>query len=148
MCACIFLTAKEWRPLPKELIQGEVIAEADMDQGETVDDNDPRVGEYHHPTRGVFATYLFENTRNTRLYFDETLGQWARMPLAWERNVDEVKQMLEEIDRMFPDWKNVKEQVGFSLSRLIDPPQLLALRECNYDLAVRHIFCIFLFCIF
>ncbi len=90
---------------------------------EVLEEHDPRVGEYTHPTRGTFATYLFENNRNTRLYFDDSLGQWARMPLAWERNVTEVKGMLEEMDRAFPDWKNVNEQ-------------LLALRECNYDLSV------------
>lgn len=42
------------------------------------------------------------------------------MPLAWERNIPEVKQMLDGMDKMFPQWKNVNEQ-------------LLALRECNYD---------------
>lgn len=76
-----------------------------------LEEHDPRVGQYQHPTRGTFATYLFENQRNTRLYFDDTLGQWARMPMSWERNVEEVKVMLEELDRAFPDWKNVNEQV-------------------------------------
>ena len=55
--------------------------------------NDPRVGQYIHPTRGILPTYLFENPRNTRLYFDESLNQWARMPLAWERNIPEVRKL-------------------------------------------------------
>jgi kinesin family protein C2/C3 len=83
-------------------------------------EEDPRVGEYLHLTRGRFSTYLFENTRNTRLYFDEELGNWARMPLDWEVNVGEVRVLLEEVQRALPAWKNVREQ-------------LLVLRECNYD---------------
>jgi len=88
---------------------------------------DPRVGEYHHPTRGMMHTYMFENTRNTRIYYDDRVNNWARMPLAWERNVDEVKAMLQEIDVLLPRWKNVNEQ-------------MLAIRECNYDLQDTIIF--------
>lgn len=88
---------------------------------------DPRVGEYQHPTRGMMHTYMFENTRNTRIYYDDKVNNWARMPLAWERNVDEVKAMLSEIDAILPRWKNVNEQ-------------MLTLRECNYDLQDAIIF--------
>jgi len=72
-------------------------------------------------------TYQFENTRNTRIYYDNRVNNWARMPLAWERNVDEVKLMLDELDALIPRWKNVNEQ-------------LLTLRECNYDLQDAIIF--------
>eukprot|EP00038_Savillea_parva_P020003 m.30168 g.30168 ORF g.30168 m.30168 type:complete len:961 (+) comp4673_c0_seq2:146-3028(+) len=88
---------------------------------------DPRVGEYHHPTRGLMHTYMFENTRNTRIYYDDKVNNWARMPLSWERNVDEIKTMLTEIDAILPRWKNVNEQ-------------MLTLRECNYDLQDTIIF--------
>lgn len=91
------------------------------------DEADPRLGEYVHPRKGVFPTYLFENARNTRLYFDEAVGQWARMPLSWERNVPEIKAMLDEIDGVLPLWRNVNEQ-------------LLVLRECNYDLEDAIVF--------
>lgn len=88
---------------------------------------DPRVGHYMHPSRGLMHTYQFENTRNTRIYYDNRVNNWARMPLAWERNVDEVKLMLDELDALIPRWKNVNEQ-------------LLTLRECNYDLQDAIIF--------
>lgn len=88
---------------------------------------DPRVGQYMHPSRGLMHTYQFENTRNTRIYYDNRVNNWARMPLAWERNVDEVKVMLDELDSLIPRWKNVNEQ-------------LLTLRECNYDLQDAIIF--------
>mmetsp|Transcript_6163 Transcript_6163/g.15802 ORF Transcript_6163/g.15802 Transcript_6163/m.15802 type:complete len:974 (-) Transcript_6163:246-3167(-) len=99
-------------------------AAAAAPEEETVD---PRVGEYYHPTRGLMHTYMFENTRNTRIYYDDKVNNWARMPLAWERNVDEVKAMLSEIDAILPRWKNVNEQ-------------MLTLRECNYDLQDAIIF--------
>eukprot|EP00041_Stephanoeca_diplocostata_P026043 m.694275 g.694275 ORF g.694275 m.694275 type:complete len:989 (+) comp22879_c0_seq1:253-3219(+) len=88
---------------------------------------DPRVGEYWHPKYGLTHTYMFENTRNTRIYYDERVNNWARMPLAWERNVTEVKAMLDELDAILPRWKNVNEQ-------------MLTLRECNYDLQDAIIF--------
>lgn len=81
---------------------------------------DERMGVFEHHSKGVFHTFLFENQRNTRLFFDEVDGQWVRMPLSWERNIPEVQTMLEEIDASLPHWKNVNEQ-------------LLALRECNYE---------------
>lgn len=86
------------------------------------DDNgrDERMGVFEHHSKGRFHTFLFENQRNTRLFFDDTDGQWVRMPLSWERNVPEVQTMLEEIDANLPHWKNVNEQ-------------LLTLRECNYE---------------
>lgn len=96
-------------------------------QQQTVDPVDPRVGEYMHPQRGLMHTYLFENTRNTRIYYDSRVNNWARMPLGWERNVAEVKAMLDEIDVLLPRWKNVNEQ-------------MLTLRECNYDLQDTIIF--------
>eukprot|EP00041_Stephanoeca_diplocostata_P032194 m.1024900 g.1024900 ORF g.1024900 m.1024900 type:complete len:928 (+) comp24101_c0_seq4:175-2958(+) len=79
-----------------------------------------RAGVFEHPTKGLFHTFVFENTRNTRLFFDELEGKWVRMPLSWERNVEQVQTMLTEIDAVLPNWKNVNEQ-------------LLVLRECNYD---------------
>ena len=88
---------------------------------------DPRVGEYMHPSRGLMHTYLFENTRNTRIYYDNRVSNWARMPLGWERNVKEVKVMLDELDALLPRWKNVNEQ-------------MLTLRECNYDLQDAIVF--------
>jgi hypothetical protein len=36
---------------------------------------DLRAGEYDHPVHGILPTYLFENTRNSRLYFSEFTGQ-------------------------------------------------------------------------
>lgn len=90
-------------------------------------DVDPRVGEYWHPVRGLLHTYMFENTRNTRIYYDDRVNNWARMPLSWERNVKDVKAMLDEIDAILPRWKNVNEQ-------------MLTIRECNYDLQDAIIF--------
>eukprot|EP00048_Salpingoeca_helianthica_P013129 m.196078 g.196078 ORF g.196078 m.196078 type:complete len:932 (+) comp15460_c15_seq16:50-2845(+) len=114
---------QEWRPIPQEWYDAQKAA-AEQNR---LQENDPRLGTYAHPTRGNFTTYFLENPRNSRLYFDEELGQWARMPLAWERNIPEVKRALEELDHAYPDWKNVNEQ-------------LLALRECNYDLADTLVF--------
>ena len=110
---------QEWLPFPDEWYpthQNTAGGEEDV-----LDATDARVGEYSHPTRGVLTTYLFENERNTRLYYDEDLGQWARMPLQWECNIPEVKVMLQEMANALPGWNNVNEQ-------------LLALRECNYNL--------------
>lgn len=124
----------EWQPFPDEWYAASSMkggedggAAGGEDEALLDEKNDPRVGEYVHATRGTFPTYLFENTRNTRLYFDEPVGQWARMPLAWERNVSEVKADLTEMSKCFPNWKNVDEM-------------LLALRECNYDLQDTLVF--------
>ena len=84
---------------------------------------DPRFGTYDHPTRGKLQTYFFENSRNTRLYFDAVAQDWNRMPLFWERNVPEVREMLAALDEAIPNWKNVNEQACVSplllLQRLI-----------------------------
>lgn len=118
---------QQWQPFPEDWYPKSYDQDHNDEDDVLDDQNDPRVGEYEHPTRGKFPTYLFENARNTRLYFDEPMGQWARMPLAWERNIPEVKGDLEEMSRCFPGWKNVNEM-------------LLALRECNYDLQDTLIF--------
>ena len=72
-------------------------------------------------------TYLFENTRDTRLYFDEQTQDWNRMPIYWERNVPEIQQMLLQLDEVLPLWGNVDEQ-------------LLVLRECNYNVQDAIVF--------
>ena len=59
--------------------------------GEVEAEEDPRLGTFTHPTKGEFATYLFSNERNTRLFFEEEEGTWVRMPLAWERDVPDVQ---------------------------------------------------------
>lgn len=112
---------QEWLPIPQEWYQAQAEKRTELDE------NDPRMGQLKHPTRGLIPTYFFENPRNTRLYFEESEGQWARMPLAWERNLPEVQQQLQELDAAFPLWKNVNEQ-------------LLTLRECNYDLPDAMVF--------
>ena len=78
---------------------------------EPTEEEDSHFGTYDHPTRGRLQTYFFENTRNTRLYFDEVAQDWNRMPLFWECNVPEVRDMLTTIDRQIPHWKNLNEQV-------------------------------------
>ena len=115
------VSRQSWKPFPEEWNYA-------LESSEEIDaEADPRVGEFNHPEKGLIPTYLFENTRNTRLYFDEELGQWARMPLLWECNAPEVREMLDELNRVYPKWKNVQEQ-------------LLSLRECNYDLQDAIIF--------
>ena len=89
---------------------------------EVVETDDPRLGSFEHPSKGNFSTYFFANERNTRLFFDDGSGSWVRMPLAWERGIEDVKNMLNEIDAVLPAWKNCNEQ-------------LLVLRDCNYDIA-------------
>ncbi|EGD80969.1 Kifc3 protein [Salpingoeca rosetta] len=106
---------QEWMPFPDEWYPQQPETE------QALDETDARVGQYNHPTRGVLTTYLFENERNTRLYYDEDMGQWARMPLQWECDIPEVRAMLHDISESLPHWTNVNEQ-------------LLALRECNYNL--------------
>lgn len=96
-------------------------ADGEWGYGEEEEEVDLRAGEYNHPVHGVVPTYLFENNRNSRLYFSEASEQWTRMPLTWERSIPEVKALLAEIDSAFPQWNNVTEQ-------------LLVLRECNYNL--------------
>jgi kinesin family protein C2/C3 len=88
-------------------------------------EEDPRMGFFDHPTRGRLQTYMFENSRNTRLYFDAAEQDWNRIPLFWECNVTEVREMLEAIDQALPTWGNVNEQ-------------LLVLRECNYVVDVCY----------
>ena len=73
-----------------------------------------------HPTLGLLPTYLFENQRNTRLYYDDQSGQWARMPLQWEYNVPSITTAIQAMSEALPSWTNVNEQ-------------LLVLRECDYD---------------
>jgi len=109
---------QEWLPIPEEWYQTPARAG---------DEADPRMGYFNHPTRGTIPTYFFENARNTRLFFDENEGQWARMPLAWERNIPEVQALLQHLDSTFPSWKNVNEQ-------------LMTLRECNYDIGDAVVF--------
>ena len=137
----------EWREIPGELLEelwetqeGErpqtgqsrrlVSAEEGVDGddgyggynfGYEDEDEDPRIGEFTHPVHGTVSTYLLENTRNSRVYFDEGTGQWARMPLSWERSIPQVQSLLLEMDNALPQWGNVNEQ-------------LMGLRECNYNL--------------
>jgi len=140
--------SQEWRELPSDWLKDGTV-KTDFRRGQTnvnmtdSDDEDmggqaastakdqpeadPRVGEYQHPSRGLMHTYLFENTRNTRIYYDNRVSNWARMPLGWERNVKDVKVMLDELDALLPRWKNVNEQ-------------MLTLRECNYDLQDAIVF--------
>jgi len=139
---------QSWQVLPEEWLGGNTKVRTDFQRGQTVmdidastgmasanadtteasmEEVDPRVGEYTHPSRGLMHTYMFENTRNTRIYYDDKVNNWARMPLAWERNVTEVRAMLDEINALLPRWKNVNEQ-------------MLTLRECNYDLQDAIIF--------
>ena len=137
-----------WQVLPEEWLSGTQVR-TDFSRGRTVvdidssagapapasktstespaEDVDPRVGEYMHPTRGLMHTYMFENSRNTRIYYDDKVNNWARMPLSWERNVTEVRSQLDELNALLPRWKNVNEQ-------------MLTLRECNYDLQDTIIF--------
>jgi hypothetical protein len=75
--------------------------------------HDPHNGFYDHPTRGRLQTYMLENTRRTRLYFESTSNEWNRMPLFWERNLPDVRQMLMAIDEALPEWQNVNEQVRY-----------------------------------
>lgn len=117
---------QEWLPFPDDWYpsngSGNANGNATGSDADVLEAGDARVGEYKHPVRGVLTTYLFENDHNTRLYYDEDLGQWARMPLQWECSVPEVHTMLQEITEALPGWNNVNEQ-------------LLSLRECNYNLA-------------
>jgi len=122
--------AGTWVPLPEEWsrmldatediipdVQNAVVNATDDDQTEEVD---PRLGTFKHPTKGTYSTYIFSNERNTRLFFDDDEGAWVRMPLSWERNVEDVQAMLQEVHAALPDWGDVNEQ-------------LLVLRDCNYD---------------
>jgi len=118
----------EWTPMReewKELVGNPKDSNYDphadeADDVAAVEETDDRLGTFEHPTKGQFSTYLFSNQRNTRLFFDDDSGTWVRMPLSWERNVEDVKAMLGEIDAALPSWKNVNEQ-------------LLVLRDCNYE---------------
>ena len=84
----------------------------------TEEEADPRLDTFKHPTKGSFSTYIFANERNTRLFFDEEEGTWVRMPLSWERNVQDVQAMLQEVHAALPDWCDVNEQ-------------MLVLRDCT-----------------
>jgi len=99
--------AGTWVPLPEEWsrmldatediipdVQNAVVNATDDDQTEEVD---PRLGTFKHPTKGTYSTYIFSNERNTRLFFDDDEGAWVRMPLSWERNVEDVQAMLQEV---------------------------------------------------
>lgn len=116
---------EEWYPesmskKPKKSLVGTNPADSFEDPDkEKVEDH--RAGTYLHPKGKIYNTYLFENERVTRLYYDDTLSTWARMPLSWERNMDEVKSVLKAIDARYPKWGDVNTQ-------------LLALHDCNYDL--------------
>ncbi|EGD81408.1 kinesin family member C3 [Salpingoeca rosetta] len=110
--------AQEWRPFPQEWLAYVVSSTSDP-AGEIA--NDPRFGEFDHPTHGHMYLYLMENTRNTYLYMDQESGEWHRIPLVWERCIPDVKRQLNELQKLFPEWTSINEQ-------------LLVLRECNYDL--------------
>lgn len=122
--------AGTWVPLPEEwarmldatedIIPDVQNAVVNVLEDNVEEDADPRLGTFKHPTKGTFSTYIFSNERNTRLFFDEEEGTWVRMPLSWERNVDDVQAMLQEVHAALPDWGDVNEQ-------------LLVLRDCNYD---------------
>eukprot|EP00040_Diaphanoeca_grandis_P008863 m.46673 g.46673 ORF g.46673 m.46673 type:complete len:949 (+) comp20303_c0_seq1:475-3321(+) len=77
---------------------------------------------FDHPTRGQLDMFMFENSRKTRLVFNEDEGQWVRMEMELERDLPEIKNMLDKIQAAVPTWKNPNER-------------LLALRDCNYDVA-------------
>eukprot|EP00049_Salpingoeca_infusionum_P018096 m.355764 g.355764 ORF g.355764 m.355764 type:complete len:870 (+) comp17333_c0_seq1:119-2728(+) len=112
-----------WQVVPDQWLKQAHGDESSTDQLE----DDPRTGEFTHPVHGTFVTYLFENTRNYRLYYNESGGRWERMPLEWEMDVPEVSELLKELDSAFPQWQNVSEQ-------------LLVLRECDYNLTEAMMF--------
>jgi hypothetical protein len=78
---------------------------------DSMSDAEPEPEFFMHPQRGKVQTTLFENSRHTRLYFDDELGEWHRMPLSWERTMPSVLEMLQRIDSALPLWQNVNEQV-------------------------------------
>ncbi|EDQ88487.1 uncharacterized protein MONBRDRAFT_37437, partial [Monosiga brevicollis MX1] len=120
----------EWKPVPAEWAKRLQNAEDGLVQPSAVTDSspesdgpeaeDPRVGEMVHPHYGALTTYLLENTRNSRLYYDSNSGEWQRMPLEWEFYIPEVKEAVQAMSDALPHWNNGKEQ-------------LLCLRECDYN---------------
>ena len=68
----------------------------DDEEGED-DEVDLRAGEYNHPVHGVLSTYLFENNRNSRLYFAESTGSVdgiIETPLATENLLEDTDGVL------------------------------------------------------
>eukprot|EP01147_Barroeca_monosierra_P005052 gene5052-8759_t len=108
----------EWRPFPEEWQEHVVNCTPNPSRDIA---QDPRFGEFEHPLQGHMYLYLMESTWNTYLYMDKATGEWHRIPLQWERSIPTVKRHLEELQRLFPEWTSVNEQ-------------LLVLHECNYDL--------------
>ena len=116
------IAGTDFNPLQQAKQENRAVKKTVQKKEATDEARDERMGVFEHHSKGLFHTFLFVNQRNTRLFFDETDGQWVRMPLSWERNIPEVQTMLGEIDASLPHWKNVNEQ-------------LLTLRECNYEVA-------------
>eukprot|EP00056_Hartaetosiga_gracilis_P005796 m.89061 g.89061 ORF g.89061 m.89061 type:complete len:952 (+) comp12283_c0_seq1:93-2948(+) len=115
----------QWRPIPEEWVEFIPQDSDEPDFSEMYDD--PRFGEYEHPELGQMYLYLMESPRNTYLYMDTDSGEWHHLPLAWERSIPAVQQQLKELDRLFPEWHNINEQ-------------LLVLKECNYDINEAIVF--------
>ena len=59
---------------------------------------DDREGELELPTAGTITTYLFEETRNVHYYYDNTSGNWVRLPISWELRSQLIQSLLEPIE--------------------------------------------------
>lgn len=77
-------------------------------QSAPVDDIIGRQGNFAHPQKGNLSTFVLETKRNVRFFFDETKGDWVRMPLSWEARLPVVASVLKEIRAVMPDWESVR----------------------------------------
>ena len=149
----------EWsRELGLDRFANKATADASLEDftAEPEPEGDERVGYYDHPTRGRLQTYYFENTRNTRLYYDAVaqvcgcVNGWVcgcvavltRAGLEPDAAVLGVQRARGQgnagADRHGHPQLEKRERAGASATWFTwaHTPQLLVLREVNYVLEV------------
>lgn len=93
-------------------------------------------------TGHVYQCARANDTTTTKLYYEEGTDTWKVLPAAWEAAQPSTARLLEEIDAVLPQWRNVTEQVRIEHTTyqfcIIDIQliqQVLALRLFQYDVS-------------
>ncbi|KAI0234454.1 hypothetical protein LSAT2_015284 [Lamellibrachia satsuma] len=65
---------------------------------------DDREGYIDHPTRGKIDTYIFEEKKNIRYFFDASVGDWLQLPVSWELHSEHIRQLMAPVEETLTDW--------------------------------------------
>eukprot|EP00056_Hartaetosiga_gracilis_P008776 m.126183 g.126183 ORF g.126183 m.126183 type:complete len:869 (-) comp12989_c1_seq1:243-2849(-) len=104
--------SQDWCPFDESMLRRESVYE--------MDDENPGMGTFNHPTKGVVDMFMQMEERAVIYYYDSDTGQWMSMPHEWECQLQWVKENMEEFSAMCPQVTSIHDQ-------------LLLLHDSNYD---------------